>query len=53
MNRDSYARLYSTGHAYKGHTIVVPADIERRDGHQPCGFCGVRPDVPCRHKEGV
>ena len=54
-SRNEYARLYQTGHQHRAsHVVEIPADIIvlERDP-SPCGFCGVRGDVPCRHRPWV
>ena len=53
-SRAEYARLYKAPHASKFELIHIPADITvlERDP-SPCGFCGVRGDVPCRHRPWV
>jgi hypothetical protein len=30
--------------------VTAPEDVERRDAHEPCFKCGVRADVPCKHR---
>jgi len=51
MNREEYQRRWSTGHARDhGQPVIVPADVERRTVHEPCFYCGVRADLPCRHR---
>lgn len=50
--RADYARNEATGHHINaGHSVTVPADVTvmERDP-SPCGYCGVRGDVPCKHK---
>ena len=43
-----------SGHARVGfsqpNAVRIPANVEIRQAHEPCGYCGVRPDVPCKHK---
>ncbi len=50
MNRESYAKNYSTGHARNGSPVQVPDDVQRVTEHTPCTFCGVRAGLPCRHR---
>lgn len=49
MNRESYARDWSTNHQRKGYVPTVPADIERRAHHEPCFLCGQAHG--CKHRK--
>lgn len=48
--REQYReRLSSVHRSYKGHTIVIPDDIERVTIHEPCPYCGTARGM-CRHR---
>ena len=49
MNREEYARRWSTGHAMNGQPVRVPENIERRHVHEPCWMCGTALGV-CKHR---
>ena len=49
-----YRERWHTGkHHGAGPGPTVPDDIERRFDHLPCGFCGVRATLPCKHRPWV
>jgi hypothetical protein len=51
MNREEYARRWSTGHRMDhGRPVIVPDDVERISEHEPCFYCGTRAGLPCRHR---
>lgn len=48
MTREEYALKWKGGHARKGNSVTVPADVERVQWHEPCGFCGTARG--CKHR---
>jgi hypothetical protein len=50
MTREEYQRDYAGGYNRKGQSVFVPANVERRDEHEPCFLCGTRAGLPCRHR---
>jgi hypothetical protein len=51
MDRDTYRIKWSTNHQRKGYIPVVPANIERREFHEPCFLCGEREG--CKHRRAA
>ena len=54
QNRRKYDRNYKAtfpfGVRKRGERLEIPDDVERREEHAPCFKCGVRADIPCRHR---
>jgi hypothetical protein len=50
MDRDEYARRWSTGHARDhGRPTIVPENVERVSVHEPCFMCGTARGL-CKHR---
>jgi hypothetical protein len=51
--RREYARHYkSPGARIASHVMRVPDDVERRDNHDPCWYCG-QAVGPCKHRKWI
>ena len=56
QSRIAFARLYKSTAPWMNSVERprnIPADIERVECSEPCFLCGVRADVPCRHRVAV
>lgn len=49
----SSAKALDAWTRYTGNRIAVPANIQRLDDRTPCIRCGVRGDVPCKHRSAA